>query len=329
MRSVFSHRKMSPVLDSDSFVFEQSIVSFVLMDIVVQQLELRYNKFIENRDRDHALYSFNPAYEYMVIIETQPKIKEIIENDKASTEAKKQQIVAQNLLPKDQERMLNKINRSSLSFYYSEIYRDVYVPMTKYKTALRPLTHWEIVGSTKLFREKFVNAIYVVGAFLVSIFSSYDKKDIDGALSMAKIEYTFTQKKYGTYMERIHAALIPRLLEICTLPKEVATTETLKNKIVISEKKGIYQSGKEQSVYSIGKRTKRFRLIKHLLSKDDCPLSELEKVTNQDGNVVMKSIPEINKLFRENVGVSDDLIIHNDTSGYSLNKAVFDIVLEQ
>lgn len=66
-----------------------------------------------------------------------------------------------------------------------------------------------------------------------------------------KIEYSFTQKKYETYMEKIHAMLIPRLLEICTKPKEIATVATLKDKIVISEKKGIYQSGNEQAVYSI------------------------------------------------------------------------------
>ena len=299
------------------------------MDTVVQQLELKYGKFIEQRERDNALYSFGPAYEYLVIIETRPRVREIIENDRLSTDTKRQEILAQELPPEDKERMVNKINRSSLSFCYSEVYRDVYIPMMKYKTALQPLSHTEMVGSTKLFRERFVSVIYAVGAFLVRTFSSYDKKDIDTASSMAKIEYTFTQRKYETYMERIHAALIPRLLEICTRPKEVATVTILKDTIVISEKKGIYQSGNEQAVYAIGKRTKRFKLIKYLLSKDDCKLSELEAVTNQEDTVVMKAVLEINRLFREKTGLVHDLILHNDTSGYSLNKQAFEIVLEQ
>ena len=299
------------------------------MDTVIQQLELKYAKFLRQRERDNALYSFEPAYEYLTIIETQPVIKEIIDHDRVETAQKWREIVQQNLPHEDLERSINKINRSSLSYFYAEIHRDVYVPRNMYKNSVIPLTQTEIIGGTKLFREKFVSFMYSIGVFILKLFRKVDNKELEAVSALAKIEYTFTQKKYETYMEKIHAMLIPRLLEICTKPKEIATVATLKDKIVISEKKGIYQSGNEQAVYSIGKRTKRFKLIKYLLSKDDCRLSELQEATKQDDTVVMNAVPEITRLFRKNTGLSHDLILHNDTSGYYLNKQDFDIVLEQ
>jgi hypothetical protein len=130
-------------------------------------------------------------------------------------------------------------------------------------------------------------------------------------------------------MEQLHTMLIPQLLEICTRPKEVATVESSKYKIIMSERNGIYQSGNEKAVYSIGKWTKRFRLIKYLLSKDGCRLSELENAINQPGPVVMRAIEDINRLFIDNTGIGHVLILHNDTIGYHLNKQKFEIILEK
>ena len=48
------------------------------MESVVQQLELKYSSFLKEREHEDATDSFQPAYEYLVIIETQPKVKEII-----------------------------------------------------------------------------------------------------------------------------------------------------------------------------------------------------------------------------------------------------------
>ena len=79
------------------------------MDTIVQQLELKYAKFLEHRDHN-TRHSFEPAYEYIVIVETQPRVKEIIEKDMPFTEAKRQEILAQKLSPNDQERMVGKIN---------------------------------------------------------------------------------------------------------------------------------------------------------------------------------------------------------------------------
>jgi len=298
------------------------------MDTVVQQLELKYAKFLENRDHN-TRHSFEPAYEYLVIVETQPRVKEIIEKDRLDLDARKHEVTTLRLPQEDYERMIKKIDRSSLSFCYSEIYRDVYIPMTKFKTAPLPLTPTEIIGSTKLFREKSMDFVCAVGAFIAKHFYSATKKEIDGASAMLKIEYTFTQRKYDTYMERIHAALIPQLLEICTKSKEIATAQSSKYKIIVSETKGIYQSGDEKAAYSLRRGKKRFKLIKHLLSTDDCKLSELEDITNQDGPVIIRAIADINRLFRQETGLTHDLILHNDTIGYHLNKRDFEIVQEK
>jgi len=299
------------------------------MESVVQQLELKYNSFLKERDHEDVINSFQPAYEYLVIIETQPKVKEIIEKDRLDMNVRIQEVMAQNLPPMDQEVIINRINKSSLSFSYYEVYRDVYVPMMKYKTSLKPLSHTDLVGATKLHREKVIGVIHALAMSVYRVFKPLDAREADTASAMAKIEYTFTQRKYRIFMERIHAMLIPRLLEICTNPKMTTVLENPKAKIFISEKKGIYSASNDQAVYPIGNRTKRFKLIKYLLSKDDCRLSELEDITNQDDTVVMNAVPEINRLFRENTGLAHDLILHNDTSGYSLNKQEFEIVLEQ
>jgi len=299
------------------------------MESVVQQLELKYNSFLKERNYEDVINSFQPAYEYLVIIETQPMVKEIIEKDRLDVNVKIQEVMAQNLPPADQEVIINRLNKSSLSFSYYEVYRDVYIPMMKYKTSLKPLSHTDLVGATKLHREKIIGTIHALAMSVYRVFKPLDEREADTALAMAKIEYTFTQRKYRIFMERIHTMIIPRLLEVCTKPEVTPLLENPKTKIIISEKNGIYSASNEQSVYPIGNRTKRFKLIKHLLSKDDCRLSELEDITNQVDTVVMNSVPEINRLFRENTGLVHDLILHNDTSGYSLNKQAFDIILEQ
>ena len=200
--------------------------------------------------------------------------------------------------------------------------------MTKFKNKSQLPTHKEIIGSTRLFREKSMDFVCSVGAFIAKHFYSATKKEIEGASAMLKIEYTFTQRKYDTYMKNIHSALIPQLLEICTRQKEVATGEILKDRIVISEKKGIYRADNEDLIYSVDNKSKRMKLIKHLASKDNCSVSELMDITNQDKGVVIKSVQEINEKFRKKTQLTHDLILHFKASGYSLNKDDFAIAIK-
>ena len=106
------------------------------------------------------MYSFEPAYEHLTIIETQPAIKEIIERDEVETAQKWRGVAEQNLPPEDLERIVNKINRSSLSYYYAEIHRDVYVQRNNYKNSVIPLKR---VSHSSYFRtpppktEKWLN----------------------------------------------------------------------------------------------------------------------------------------------------------------------------
>ena len=95
--------------------------------------------------------------------------------------------------------------------------------------------------------------------------------------------------------------------------------------IIIDEKKGIYEQSNDKAVYAISKISKRFNLIKYLQTKDNCQIAELAGLKHQTDKDTMKAIKLINKLFRQNTGVPFDLISHNDTSGYSLNKTELDI----
>ncbi len=95
--------------------------------------------------------------------------------------------------------------------------------------------------------------------------------------------------------------------------------------ITIDKKKGIYKIDNPSKIYKIKIPSKKFSLIDILLKKEKISLSNLSKELSQTSTVVMKAVKEINVNLKENLSISDDLIIRLDTSGYSLNKDSFDI----
>ena len=126
-------------------------------------------------------------------------------------------------------------------------------------------------------------------------------------------------------MEQIHTLLIPQLLEICTKKPENIVVKNALPVIIIDEKKGIYEQSNNKAVYSISRISKRFNLIKYLQTKDNCQIAELANLKRQTDKDTMKSISEINRLFRKNTGLNIDLICHSTNNGYSLNKSELEI----
>ena len=147
-------------------------------------------------------------------------------------------------------------------------------------------------------------------------------------IAMYGRQYVGKRKEYENKLRHFHTIFILELGKISREKIRPVPTDTVvstKIRIMVSDKKGIYRADDEKKFYGIRKITKRMRLIKHLAAKDNCNITELEHLTNQTTDVTIKSIVEINRLFRQKLGLTDDLIVRRNTGGYSLNKDVFEV----
>lgn len=120
-------------------------------------------------------------------------------------------------------------------------------------------------------------------------------------------------------LQKVH----PIIISILETEPEKTEENSHNPTLVISNTKGIYQKDVPDNTYPIKRDTKRHRLVQLLLEKDIVGLNDFEKELQQDRILIQKEIREINTLFREKVQVPYDLIIHNDTGGFSLNKNAF------
>lgn len=95
-----------------------------------------------------------------------------------------------------------------------------------------------------------------------------------------------------------------------------------KNKeiIFIDDKKGIYKPTGETYAISRG----RLEVVLYLRDKEKASLAQLKKLRGWTDQVVSQSIKNINDTFHNKID-KKDLIIHGNTSGYSLNTDVFEI----
>jgi hypothetical protein len=151
-------------------------------------------------------------------------------------------------------------------------------------------------------------------------------RDFNSYVAIQKVIHNIRQKKYQMYFKQLHENLILLILKISSEPSGIIPKiNNLKIKIIIDDKKGIFKADNDKLTYPIERKSKRMTIIKHLLTKDTISLHELMTITGQTDTVVMKSITEINQLFREKLKVAYDLILKNPTGGYSLNKTDFDI----
>jgi len=105
------------------------------------------------------------------------------------------------------------------------------------------------------------------------------------------------------------------------------TSDHTKTAISIDPLKGLCRNDGDALSYPIRKNSKRFKLVKLLFrASQSVDISTIKKGTkHHSGNLVIKEIGEINKLFRKKLEVEDDFIIHNETGGYSLNHEKFAI----
>ena len=150
-------------------------------------------------------------------------------------------------------------------------------------------------------------------------------------LKMHNKHYENQRPYYEKTLKSFHAEFL-EVLEAEGLTQDDALTYTptisLNPSIFIDGKKGIYLASNPQFAYAVEKESKRFALIRHLLSKEYSSVSELARISGQTPHVTIKAISEINRLFRKQLGQPHDLICHTDTAGYFLNNEKFEIEAE-
>lgn len=275
------------------------------MDILISQLDKKHAEFMTKIGSRSSSDFFSLVYEYLAIVETQPELKEIVENDKLNVSSENQKF--------------------SLYFCYGELHRDIYTPMAKYRRTPN-LTQQEIIGTTKISNRLMTRIALKIAKLIARVLPLTKGKDdkMEAYFAIQKLIDNAGQTKYWAYFDRLHHGLIPQLLKLNSKKKtDLPDTKDNRIKIILDHQKGLYRADNEKLLYPIKRRTKRFKLIKYLSAKDDCGLNELAKETNQDNEVVIKEVRKINHLFRRCLDVADDLIVHHQTGGYSLNKKSF------
>ena len=285
------------------------------MDLVVSQLDQKYQQFLKALDRNSFYDIFRSVYEYLDIIHGQKDLQKILDAERKEIEDKKK------VVNSDEKR----IDDQSYSFGYDKINKRIYLPMKNYKESPTLSPRESLTGRALSVKEQSKNnAEYFTDIFFSSVFGDFEPAKV----FWTRLKYHFSIDDIAVYMEKLHAGLIKKTLELPVIKfQEEKAGDRIK--IVIDDQKGIYQEGQEQLAYSIERISKRMKLIKHLVAKDNCSLSELNRITRQDKVVTMKSIPEINELFREKLQLTDDLILSVDTGGYSINKDVYAVIIKR
>ncbi len=279
------------------------------MDLVISQLDRKYAEFLTAIEK-HSLPKISRAvYEYFDIIQGQKIIQKILEIDREEIATKKATVNSGTSSTQNgRDEIIRRIDRNSLSYSHDLIYDRIYAPIKTYKESTDHTDEKILTGMSLLFQNESISE---------KLMGTWDQFKLYCALDDLVI-----------WMERIHATLVKKLLEI-EKPEPVITFDSPpKIKIVIDDRKGIYRAGKEQNAYGVERDSNRMKIIKHLIAKDNCGIAELEAITQQARNVIIKSITKINELFRENLHLTDDLILSLKTGGYSLNKDVFDITVK-
>jgi hypothetical protein len=276
------------------------------MDLVISHLDQKYSEFLAAIEK-HSLPKISRAvYEYFDIIQGQKTIQKILETNRQEIATKKVIVNSGTSSTQDsRDEIIRRIDRNSLSYSHDLIYNKMYAPMKAYKESTDHDDEKVLTGMSLLFQN---------GSISEKLMGTWDQFKLYCALDDLII-----------WMERIHATLVKKLLEIEKPEPVIAFDAPAKIRIMIDDRKGIYQAGKEQAAYGVEKGSKRMKLIQRLISKDNCGIAELEEITHQSTSVTIKAMKSINELFRENLHLTDDLILSLKTGGYSLNKDIFDI----
>jgi hypothetical protein len=297
------------------------------MELIIEQLNHKYNKTLETLKERRLLSYLESIYGYFDIIEGNIDINEMVEDDRKKIEGRKKEIGSNlNISEKEKKDTLNIIRKNSVSYCHNVLYEKIYVPIKEYKESYNPTSKNSQIGKAISIKElNTTPGEDITDAILSPIFGNTEP----AKSFWTKLRYKFSMDEFALCRKTLDGAVVRKLLDSLNKKKEsLPVKESSKIQIIIDDKKGIYRADDENHIYSVENKSKRMKLIKHLISKDNCSVSELMDITHQDKGVVIKSVQEINKKFRENLQLTHDLIKHFQASGYSLNKDIFDIEIK-
>lgn len=296
------------------------------MDFVVSQLDRKYREFLDALEKRSFYGIFRSIYEYFDIIHGQNNLQRIIGEERQRVEDNKNIVNSdEKLTAKDKTEAVRRIEDQSYSFGYNKLNERIYLLMKNYKESPTLSPAESLTGRALAVKENSKNnAEYFTNIFFSSVFGDFEPAKI----LWTRLKYHFSIDNIAVYMEKLHAGLVKKTLELPVIKFQEEKVDD-RIKIVIDDNKGIYQEGQEHLAYSIERISKRMKLIKYLVARDICSLAELNRVTRQDKVVTMKSIPEINELFKSKLDLNDDLILSIDTGGYSINKDVYAVTIKR
>jgi hypothetical protein len=280
------------------------------MKDIITSLNTRYNAVIESNS-DPLFY--RNIHGYINSIVKTPVLAKIMDDSEQAYMEKHGEIVSVERDDDLQKERVLKLEQFSLyASDYCDLYTRIYEPLEKYR-----MTD-ELTGRENIMSNIMLNQVDT-------------KRWTADYLKMFKKWYIGKRPEYENHIRQFHLDFITAIqsiepevqqkIEVVSVPKE-----NLKPIIFVDHKKGIYQKFNEESAYHIRIPSGRFDVLIYLFTKDSCFVSELARISNQTDHVVMSAVIEVNRLFRKNTGHRYDLISHNDTIGYFLNREQFEVL---
>ncbi len=172
------------------------------MDLVISQLNLKYNEFLEVKNNKRLYSSFKKVYEYFDLIDNRKDVQDLIDKDKKDVEGRIMIIDWEGkLAPKDKEKVVYKIKKHSLSGCYDILKRNIFTPMKVYWESPDHSSEDCTTGQALAYSNdgtawQFLKVVWI------------------------RVRYSFSMGDVADYMEKLHTALVKGLLDNMTKPPE-------------------------------------------------------------------------------------------------------------
>ncbi|MEI8327688.1 MAG: hypothetical protein WCG02_00950 [Candidatus Taylorbacteria bacterium] len=164
------------------------------MDLVILQLNLKYQEFLEVNDNKRLYRSFKRVYEYFDLIDNRKDVQDLIDKDKKDVEGRIMIIDCEGkLAPRDKEKVVDKIKKHSLSGSYDILKRNIFTPMKAYWESPDHSSEDSTIGQALAYSNdgtvwQFLKVVWI------------------------RIRYAFSMNDVSDYMEKLHTDLVKGLL---------------------------------------------------------------------------------------------------------------------